>query len=213
MKSVLISISIILITCHVKAQGIGGFFTQQENKIKIMIEQVAEYETSLKELKNGYATTQHGLSTIHDLKNGTYALHAGYISSLSQVAPAVRNNPKIKGTADLVQQIISTFDRAVSWQNDKAVLTSDELADMKNIYSHLLHECNKDLDELSLVTTNGEMQMTDEERIHRIDSIYADMQSKYKFSCSFTANAYALANNRIKDNSNRQALKKLYNIN
>lgn len=213
MKSVLISISIILITCHAKAQGIGGFFTQQENKIKIMIEQIAEYETSLKELKNGYATTQRGLRTIHDLKNGTYALHENYFSSLSQVAPAVRNNPKIKGTADLVQQIISTFDRAVSWQKDKAVLSSDELSAMKNVYSHLLHECNKDLDDLSLVTTNGEMQMTDEERIHRIDSIYADMQSKYKFSCSFTADAYTLANNRIMENSNRQTIKQLYDIN
>lgn len=195
------------------AQGIGSFFSQQQSKVKIMLQQIADYEVALHELKNGYNTTQNGLNTVHALKNGTYNLHTNYFNSLSTVAPSIKSNPQIKGIADLEQQLESTFDAAISWQKDKALLSKDELQYMQLVYSHLLEDCAKLIDELSLVVTDGKTQMSDEARIREIDKLYADMQLKYRFARSFTDNAYVLAGDRQSGKDTTAVLKKLYDLN
>jgi len=45
------------------AQGTGGFFNQQSSKIKLMLAQIAGYETFLHSLKSGYRITENGLNT------------------------------------------------------------------------------------------------------------------------------------------------------
>ena len=212
-----ISIAIIfafILTCNLAdAQILGGFFSQQQTKIKTMLEQIVAYETTLHELKNGYSVAQHGLSSLHDLKNGTFTLHQNYFNSLAAVAPAVKNNPKIKGTTDLLDQVEETFDNALIWQKDKKMLSADEIAYMQKVYSHLLDECNKDIDELSLVTTDGKMQMKDEERISKLDKLYAGMEQKYSFARSFCDKGYAIAYQRNADKAGNLTLKKLYDLN
>jgi len=195
------------------AQGIGSFFSQQQSKVKIMLQQIADYEIALHELKNGYTTTQNGLNTIHTLKSGTYSLHTNYFTSLSTVAPSIKSNPKIRGIANLEQQVENTFDAAISWQKDKALLSKDELQYMQLVYSHLLEDCAKLIDELSLVVSDGKTQMSDQARIREIDKLYADMQEKYAFARSFTDNAYELANDRQSGKDTRAILKKLYDLN
>jgi hypothetical protein len=195
------------------AQGTGGFFNQQSSKEKLMAAQILEYETFLKELKSGYSTTQKGLNTAHELKNGTFTLHQDYFNSLKQVAPAVSSDPKIKGIADLLSAIEQTFDLALSWQKDKAILTTNEISYIQSIYSSLLIECSKKIDELKLAVTPGQVQMTDQQRLSEIDGIYSDMQQKYRFACAFTRQTYGLANARITDQTGQQALKQLYHIN
>lgn len=214
MKKPFILFSIALLPfARAKAQGVGSFFTQQADKVKIMMAQIADYEITLRDLKSGYTQAKNGLNIIYNLKDGTYNLHAGYFSSLSRVSASVKNDPKVKGIGDLLNSIIKTFDQAISWQSSKALLSADELSDMKAIYSSLLTECKKETDELSLVITDAAAQMKDEERLYAIDKLYVQMQINYKFSCSYTARAYALANSRAADKSDKQALQKLYNLN
>jgi len=213
MKQFIILFSLTLLAVKANAQGIGSFFTQQADKVKIMLAQIADYEITLKDLKNGYTQTKNGLTTIYNLKDGSYNLHAVYFSSLSYVSASVKNNPKIAAISDLLSSIIKTFDQAIAWQSPKDLLSADEISNMKSVYSNLLSDCNKEMDELSLVITDGATQMKDEERIHAIDKLYTAMQSRYKFSCAFTAQAYALANNRAQDKADKQAIKKLYDLN
>ncbi|MBK6993319.1 MAG: hypothetical protein IPH34_16520 [Chitinophagaceae bacterium] len=44
----------------------------------------------------------------------------------------------------------------------------------------------KTIDELFMVITSGELEMKDDERLKRIDKLYADMQDKYSFCSSFS---------------------------
>lgn len=196
-----------------KAQGTGGFFNQQSSKEKLMVVQIAEYETFLKELKSGYNTTEKGLNTANELKSGTFTLHQDYFNSLKQVTPAVSNDPKVKGIANLLAAIEQTFDLALSWQKDKGVLTNDEISYMQIVYSNLLSACGKKVDELQLAVTPGAAQMTDQQRLAAVEAIYADMQQKYCFACAFTTQGYGLANSRVADKTGRQTLNQLYNIN
>jgi hypothetical protein len=55
------------------------------------------------------------------------------------------------------------------------------------------------VDELYLVITSDELQMTDDERIKRIDQLYTDMQDKYSFYQSFSEECSVLAMQRLSE--------------
>jgi hypothetical protein len=196
-----------------RAQGIGSFFNQSDTKTKTMLQQIALQETYLSEIKKGYQTTENGLNTAHDLKNGTFNLHQSYFNSLGRVSPAVVNNPKIKLVSTYQQQIISGFDNEISWQKQQSILAADEMSYILAVYSNLLAECKKDIDELNMVITPGQAQMKDAERIKHIDAVYTATNDKYKFAQSFIANSHAFALDRQNSSQQTQVLKKLYNIN
>ena len=212
MKRIII-LTIAVFCCAISyGQGIGSVFTQQDTKDKTMIQQIVLQETYLSEIKKGYAETQNGLNTAHDLKNGTFNLHQAYFNSLSQVSPAIKNNPKIKLITAYQQQIMSNFDNEISWQKQQSILAADEISYIQAVYSNMLVQCTRDLDELTLVTTPGAAQMKDAERVKHIDGIYTSTSDKYTFSLSFTQNARAFAIGRQNGQRQAQEIKKLYDV-
>ncbi|MBS1525310.1 MAG: hypothetical protein JST19_06665 [Bacteroidetes bacterium] len=202
-----------VVASSASAQLLSSIFDQQDTKKKDMAEQIALIETDLSEVKNGYKVTENGLTTIHDLKNGTFTLHTDYFSSLVQINPAIAKNPKVKAITDNQQQIIAAFEQAIQWQKQQAILTSPEMAYLIAVYSNMSKLCSNDITELTDVITPGKLQMKDEERLKRIDAIYFDMQDKYAFSRSFVQKMYALAMNRKQQQHESQVLKQFYNSN
>jgi hypothetical protein len=184
-----------------------------QSRFQTMMNEIAGLETYLKSMKTVYSTTSNGLNDIHDIKNGSFNLNQTYFTSLKNVSPAVKNDPHIQQISTLSGQIESTFNAAISWQQSKGLLTTDEISYMRSVYNNLLGECNKDLQELNIVLTNGSVQMTDKQRIDKIDGIYSDMLGKYGFSQSFTNNARQLAIARADHNYSGQTLKTWYQIN
>lgn len=210
MKTSVIASILILCVASGKGQGIGSFFTQQDNKDKLMIEQIALQETYLSDIKKGYNATANGLNTAHDLKNGSFSLNQSYFNSLGQVSTAVRDNPKIKLVTGYQQQLISGFNKEISWQKQQAMLTGDEIRYVQQVCDNIISGCAKDLGELQMVITPGMAQMKDAERISGIDKLYTVTVDKYKFSMSFISNVHGLAVDRQVRKQNIQAMKSLY---
>jgi hypothetical protein len=71
----------------------------------------------------------------------------------------------------------------------------------------MINECGKNLNALIAVTTDGKLEMTDDERIKRINGIYDDMENKYSFTQSFTTKAGLLADQRIAETDENEFLK------
>ena len=204
---------IVMCNNRLYAQGTGGFFNQASSKVKLMLAQIAGYGTFLKELKSGYNTTQNGLNTAHEFKNGTYSLHTAYFNSLMKVNPVVASNPKGKAMIDLQKQINTLFQNELDWQQQQKALHSNEINYIQQVYTNLLSKCKADMDELTLVLTPGKLQMNDHQRIERIDGLYASMQDKYAFAGSFTSKCRQMAKSRLQAGQDRDQLKKLYGIN
>jgi len=184
-----------------------------QSRFETMLNQVAGLETYLKSIKTVYSTTSNGLNTIHDAKNGSFTLNQTYFNSLKSVSPAVKNDPQIKDISNLLQQVQTTVNNSLSWQQGNGQLSSTELANMKTVYNNLIAECNKDLTELTTVITDGQAQMTDKARLSKIDGIDKDMQQKCSFAQSYAGKAYDLATSRMTDKNSNQTLQTLYNIN
>jgi hypothetical protein len=67
------------------------------------------------------------------------------------------------------------------------------------------------MDELSLITTSGEAEMEDDERLRRLDKVHEDLLDQYTFTQDFIAGVHALSLGRAKERSQRKGLLDLYN--
>lgn len=201
-----------LMDLQVKAQFLGGFFSQQSDKHKLMLAQIAGYGTFLNSLKSGYQVTEKGLNTIYEMKGGTFDLHSAYFNSLQQVSPVVQSNPKGKAIGEMAQQISQVFTNEINWQHQQKLLTVTEINYIRQVYQNLTNKCQQDLNDLTRVLTPGKLQMTDHERLVRIDQIYTAMRDKLAFSQSFTTRCRQMAGDRQRAKKNNDQLKALYGI-
>jgi hypothetical protein len=216
MKSILKTILCFALNSFVcysaKAQFLGGFFSQQSQQRKLMAAQIAEYQTYLGALKTGYHITESGLNTAHDLKNGSFTLNGDYFSSLSQVNPVIQKSPKGKAIADLNSQTLTLLATEISWQQSQKILTPTEMGYLQKVSDNLAAKCKLDMDELLQVLTPGKLQLTDAQRLSRLDKLYDSMKDKYAFAGSFTSKCRKLALSRKQQSQDNGQLKKLYGI-
>ena len=211
-KLTMILIMSILNAAGIYAQGTGGFFDQQSSKEKLMLTQIAELQVYASTIKSGYNITEKGLNTASELKNGTFNLHNAYFSSLQQVSPAVASNPKGKAITDMEQKIVTLFTAEISWQHNNKLLHPNELTYLQQVYTNLVSKINLDRQELTDVLAPGKLQMTDAQRLDRLDKLYATTQDKYAFTCSFTAKCRKVALQRQAEQQQKNQLKQLYGI-
>jgi hypothetical protein len=194
------------------AQFLGGFFSQQSRQRKLMAEQIAGYQVYLGAIKTGYHIAESGLNTAHELKNGSFTLNGNYISSLSQVNPVIQNNPKGKAIADLNDQTLTLLAAEFSWQQQRKILSPQEMDYLQKARDNLTDKCRLDMDELLQVLTPGKLQLTDAQRLARLDKLYENMKDKYAFAGSFTSRCRKVALSRKQQSQDKQQLRKLYGI-
>lgn len=210
------AIWLFLLTCvlslHTQAQSLGGFFSQQSQKEKLMVQQIVGIELYLHALNSGYKIAETGLNTAHELKNGTYNFHTAYFNSLEQVSPVIRNNPKGKLIADLYQQLNRQFDQELSWQQKAQQLSAPEMSNLSKVAANLKKLSDADMDELTTVLIPGKLQLTDQQRLDRLDKLYAQIKDKAAFTASFTGKCRQLAQTRERAKADREQLRKLYGI-
>jgi len=107
------------------------------------------------------------------------------------------------------QSIISQFN-SISNVNG---LTASEQTYIGNVQQNVLSQCSRDMTDLQNVLTLGNLVMSDDERIQRINKLAAAIKDKYLFTCHFTAQVKLLAASRTQDNNEVQTLNQLYGTN
>ncbi|PWK72931.1 hypothetical protein LX99_04261 [Mucilaginibacter oryzae] len=195
-----------------QAQFLGGFFSQQKQQRKLMAEQIAQYELYLSAIKTGYHVAETGLNAVQELKNGTFNLHEAYFNSLEQVNPLIQSDPKGKTIADLNAQTLKRFSDEWTWQQQQKQLTTSELSYFQKVQANIAAKCQLDINELTDVLTPGRLQLTDAQRLGRLDKIYERMKDKFAFAGSFTGKCRKLATGRKNSRQDKDQLKKLYGI-
>jgi hypothetical protein len=212
MKTIKLTMLLLIAVTSLHAQFLGSFFSQQSEKEKLMVTQIAEYGVYLHALKTGYNITEIGLNTAQQLKGGTFNLHTAYFNSLAQVNPVVQNNPKGKAIVTLAAKIGDLLATEINWQHQQKQLSATELAYLQKVQDNLLTKCQADVAETGDLLTPGKLQMTDQERLARLDKLYAGMQDKYAFASSFMNKCHTLGISRAQAKSSKSQLKQLYGI-
>lgn len=200
-------------TTTVQAQFLGGFFSQQATQRKLMAEQITGWQVYLRALKTGYHITENGLTTAHDLKNGTFSLHSSYFNSLEQVSPTVQNNPKGKVCTEIASQISLTLNSEINWQQKTNMLSPKEMTYLQKVSAGVRADCKAGLQQLDDILTPGKLQLSDAERLTQIDKVYTSLKEKQIFSVAFSARCRKLAMARQRAKIDNEQIRKLYGIN
>ena len=201
MKTIIVSVTL-LICCQVspaQSPNFSEWFSQKKTQIKYLVQQVAALKVYLGYLKTGYDIVDKGLTNIGNIKNGSFLQDETYLHSLKQVSPAVKKSPKVEAIISLQQQVMLGFHRLVTDTQTDDNFNLEEKNYIDAVYENMLIECNDSMDELILITTSGETEMKDDERLLRLDKVYEDMQGKYAFTQDFIAGTRLLSIQRAKE--------------
>ena len=196
----------------VYAQTGDEWFKQKKTQIKYLTQQLAALQVYEGYLSKGYKIASGGLHTISNIKNGEFSLHKAFCSSLSHINPSVQHNSRIADIIALQLDIIGHCKKGYkNWSHSKQ-LKSHDIQYIHSVFTTLLQGCTNDVDDLITLTTNGQVQLSDDERLQRIDAICKDMRDKYAFTQSFSNETNGLIRNRQKEQNEVTALTFIYNL-
>jgi hypothetical protein len=199
--NLLIGVSLLnLIPCMTNAQGL----------IATMIEQLARLELCLQEAKQGYSIVQKGLTVIGDIKKGNLDLHNVFFNSLSTVNPAIKGYVKVVDILTLQAKILSICKSSLQDATRAGQFSKEEVTYLAAVFSHLVDLTGKDIDEVTGLTTDGHWQMTDDQRMGRIDTLYKEVADKSCFVQSFADKIALLAQQRKQEKVSLQNMEKLF---
>ena len=201
MKKLWILIVGLSLAYNSQAQGI---FNQKAGQIKNLIKQIALLEVYIGYLEKGYDIAKKGLTTISDIKNGDLHLHLDNFNSLKAVNPRVKKYVKVADIITLQLQIVQVYKTTLKQIKSNDLFNSSEIEYVYNVFTKLLEQCTNNIDELITLTTSGENEMKDDERLKRIDALEVDMQDKYAFAQNFGQGAQILSLQRSKEENEVQ---------
>ena len=205
------TILLIIIFCFQNAVQVYAQ-TQEAQQLILNYEKLMQLREILENMKKGYAILTKGYNTIKDIAEGNFNLHDVFLNGLYAVSPAVRNYKKIPLIIQYQKALVKEQQRAYAKFKNDPNLTVDEIKYLENMYSYIIKQSLRNLDELIMITTASKLRMSDEDRLHGIDRIYQDIERKIIFVKEFNKQIRLLTLNRAKESHDVTTLQKLHDV-
>lgn len=183
--------------------------SQEVKQLLLNVEKLAQFKKILQNMYDGYKILHTGYTTIKNISEGNFSLHKSFLDALLQVSPMVR---KYKRVADIIEyqlRIVKSSKRALGEFKSNNQFTSEEINYIGKVYSNLLNASLKNLDELIMVITAGQLRMSDDERLRAIDRIYDSITEQFSFLRDFNNGIAALVLQRKAEQADIDMSKRL----
>ena len=198
MKKILIALAVVTAFCNTAtAQTFAEWFNQKATQKKYLLQQIAALQVYIGYAKKGYNIVSSGINTIRDIKKGDLNIHSIFFNSLKAVNPKIAKYQKIIDITSYQLRIIKQAKQSIAYIRESNQFTPEEIEYNKKVFDFLLQECLESVNELLSVITPGGLEMKDNERLVRIDRLYADMQDKYTFCKVMSEDMALLAAQRM----------------
>jgi len=185
-------------------------YSQKAAQIKNLTAQIAKLQVYLGYLKKGYHIVDQGLTTIGDIKKGDFVIHQTYFNSLKHVNPVVRKYGKLVEMVDMQRRIIALIRQYKEQQKYQLVFSLSETEYISTVFTSLIDKVIDDIQIITELLTDDQYALKDDERISRLDNIYAATEEKYEFAQSFAKAIAVYATQKQQDLNDLKALQKLY---
>ena len=212
MKRMISMLLVMAIIAKANSQTWEEWTQQKKTQIKYLVQQIAGFQTYLGYVKQGYEIAQKGIATVQHIKQGEWNLHKDFFGSLEIINPLIKNSAKVSDIIAMEVGLIKSTNALVRECRQTKEFTFEEMAYLENVCNKLLRESSKNIDELITIITSGELKLKDDERINRIDNIYAEMQEKHVFMRSFGTSVIRLLKNRSHEKNEIELSKTLNNV-
>ncbi|AOM80070.1 hypothetical protein [Pedobacter steynii] len=194
------------------AQTWGEWFNQKSTQRKYLIQQIAALKVYTEFLRKGYTVVKDGTGLIRDIKNGDFNLHKDYFGGLKTVNPAIKQYDKVDDIIAMHALMLQERQATLATAADSKRFSNEEIRALLKLYAALSDEAGKDLDELLMVVENGTLELSDDERIKRIEQLYARMQGKLSFQRKLNNNIVAISSGRKRQSEDNEIMKAIMGI-
>lgn len=209
MKKMMIMVVLLLFVNLANAQTWDEWFKQKSTQKKYLIQQIAALKEYSDYALKGYAIVNNGLNTIRDIKDGDFHLHDNYFISLISINPTVKRYAKIVEIVSIAKNITTESSKLIKACIKSHQFSKEELSYLKRVFNVVLMDCANVLDQLSLLSANGQLSMNDDERITGIDNLFDSMINCWGFTKSFCNNTKTLLTQRENEQKDIIISKKL----
>lgn len=209
---VLLLISVLCSVTLSYGQNWQEWFKQKKTQKKYLLEQIAQLQVYISYMAKGYTIVREGLNTIQSIRNGEWDLHKVFFVSLKNVNPKIKQYGKVAAIVADQEYIISQFKDAWKDIRNSGQFTADELDYCYKVFTDLLDKSSLNITVLLEVLSNNELEMTDDERIKKIDQIYAESEEQRVFVISFSGSFRIQALNRLNSSQDIQRVKILHDL-
>jgi hypothetical protein len=193
-----------------RAQTSGEWFNQTATQKKYLIHQIAALQVYIGYLQKGYNIAKKGLNAISNIKDGHFSLDKDFFASLHNINPKVKQYGKVADIITLNMNIVRAYRRTMRDAGESKLFNSGEQSYMNAVFKKLIDRCTGLTDQLITVIAPGNLQMSDDERIKHIDSIYEEMRQSYVFANSFGGDARILSVQRRREEKDVNTIRNSY---
>ena len=192
--------------CSVKGQS------SEVIQLTLNVEKLAQFRSILKQMKQGYDILNSGYRTVRDLSHGNFTLHRTFLDGLLRVSPAVRRYRKIGEIIKMQVRVVEQCKAGYKGFRVSQLFNPQELQYISVIHDRILRLSLGNLNELLLVLSEQALEMSDDERLSRIDAIHRQMEEKLHFLSHFNTEASILHLQRKKEMNNSHSMEKIQGI-
>ena len=185
--------------------------------IKAIDLQVQRLQNSTIWLQEAQKTLENSMSKmklddIGDWVKKQKDLYHDYYEELSKVKSIIAYYQRIKDIAQKQSKLVDEYKHAWSlFQSDKN-FSLDELAYMQKVYSGIMDQSSKNIDQITLVINSFSTQMTDAKRLEIINAAADKVDENYYDLTSFNQQNIRLSLQRAKVQNDVDEIKKFYGI-
>lgn len=204
MYKILLTIFLLVAADYAQAQTINGtptfneIFRQKKTQKKYLRKQIALLQTYCQFLKKGYEISQSGLNFIGQIKDGNFTDHQSYFASIAAVKPAIKHSADVSVSVDLLDKTNRNLHHILSGPY-KEEFTSSEWQEVTMLCEEFTAEATLIRESLVQVISDGELQMTDDERLQRIGRLRKKAESIHRASREFFSTVQSLWRARAKE--------------
>lgn len=167
-------------------------------------------QNAQKEMENVLSQTK--LTEISDWVQKQKDLYGDYFNELWQVKDAIGYYHRIKDIMAKQVRIVSEYQSAFNLFKEDDHFSPDEIDYMEKVYSGIITESLKNLDQLFLVINSFTTQMADEKRLGIINAAGDAMDENYNDLKAFNNQNMMLSLQRSKNLNDVNTVKQLYGL-
>ena len=135
-----------------------------------------------------------------------------YYEELAQVKAVISYYQRIRDITKKQLQLVNEYNRAWAMIRQDSHFTANEILYMEKVYSGILDESVKNIDQISLIIKSFTTKMSDAKRLELINNAADQVDVNYSDLIEFNRQNALLSLQRAKTETEVQAVKKLYGL-
>jgi hypothetical protein len=205
MKKYIFGLLFFVLSLGLKAQD------QEVKQLLLNVEKLNQLRDILEQMKAKYQILAQGYQQIQQINQESFEIHSLFLDRLVKVNPQVRQYYKIAEVLGMQVRLFEGMKQEFRGLNLNEMIAGEELQYLEKACSGFRKNSWNNLEEMALILSDNQLQLTDSERIKGIDRIHLNMNRLLEDFNSLSLTMDQIGKNRKYQQGDLKSLKSILN--